>query len=95
MVPARGKERPAPPAGVGQRLEGLRPGQVLEGEVRRVAEFGAFVDVGVGRDGLVRISELAEEPVARVEDVVQVGQRVRVKVLKVEQREGKWRIGLT
>jgi len=94
VAPAQGKERPVRPAG-GQGPEGLRPGQVLEGEVRRVEEFGAFVDVGVGRDGLVRISELAEERVARVEDVVQVGQRVRVKVLKVEQREGKWWIGLT
>ena len=94
VAPARAKERPVRPAG-GQGPEGLRPGQVLEGEVHRVAEFGAFVDVGVGRDGLVRISELAEGSVARVEDVVQVGQRVRVKVLKVEQREGKWRIGLT
>jgi predicted RNA-binding protein with RPS1 domain len=60
-----------------------------------IVNFGAFVDVGVGRDGLVHISELSEEHVARVEEVVRAGQRVRVKVLSVEQREGKWRIGLT
>ncbi|HID33540.1 MAG TPA: S1 RNA-binding domain-containing protein, partial [Anaerolineae bacterium] len=53
------------------------------------------VDIGVGRDGLVHISQLAEGYVTNVEEVVQVGRRVRVKVLSVERREGKWRISLT
>lgn len=99
VAPPRREERPrrktAPPRSGPQRPEDLRPGQVLEGRVRNIARFGAFVDVGVGRDGLVHISELSEERVARVEDVVRVGQRIRVKVLNVERREGKWRIGLT
>ena len=68
---------------------------VLEGTVRNVVKFGAFVDVGVGHDGLVHVSELTEGYVRKVEDVVQVGQRVRVRVLNVEQRGDKWRIGLT
>ncbi len=99
VAPPRREERPertpAPPEDHPRRPEDLRPGQVLEGRVRNVVNFGAFVDVGVGRDGLVHISELSEEHVARAEDVVRVGQRVRVKVLNVERRGQKWRIGLT
>jgi len=95
VTPPQRKERPEPAPGPSRRPEDLRPGEVLEGRVRQVASFGAFVDVGVGNDGLVHISELSEEHVASVEDVVRVGQRVQVKVLNVERREGKWRIGLT
>ena len=82
-------------APVVSRAEHLQEGMVLEGTVRGVAKFGAFVDIGVGHDGLVHISELAEDRVRQVEDVVQVGQRVWVQVLKVERRGDKWRIGLT
>jgi CRISPR-associated protein Csm5 len=89
----RREERPQPPRP--RRPEDLRSGQVLEGRVRNIVHFGAFVDVGVGHDGLVHISELSEEFVARGKDVVRVGQRVRVKVLSVERRGQKWRIGLT
>ena len=99
VAPPRRKERPepppAPPGGGPRHPRDLQPGQVLEGRVQGIAAFGAFVDVGVGRDGLVHISELSEERVARVEDVVRVGQRVRVRVLNVEQKGQRWRIGLT
>jgi CRISPR-associated protein Cmr6 len=78
-----------------QHLEDLEPGQVLNGTVLNTTHFGAFVDIGVGRDGLVHISELSEGYVESVDAVVQIGQRVRVKVLSVEQREGEWRISLT
>jgi CRISPR-associated protein Cmr6 len=77
------------------RPQDLQPGQVLEGQIRSIAGFGAFVDIGVGQDGLIHISELAEGFVECIEDVVQVGQTVRVKVLDVERRKSKWRIGLT
>ena len=86
---------PAPPAGHPRHPQDLQPGQVLEGTVRNIVGFGAFVDVGVGHDGLVHISQLSGGYVTNVEEVVQVGQRVRVKVLSVERRAGKWRIGLT
>jgi CRISPR-associated protein Csm5 len=92
---ARPERAPAPPAGGPQHPQDLRPGQVVEGTVRNVVGFGAFVDVGVGHDGLVHISELSEGYVPSVESVVRVGQRVQVKVLSVEQRGQKWRIGLT
>jgi len=91
----RPERAPAPAEAYPHQPQDLQPGQVLEGRVHNVVNFGAFVDVGVEHDGLVHISELSEEHVARVEDVVRVGQRVRVKVLHVERREGKWRIGLT
>jgi CRISPR-associated protein Cmr6 len=78
-----------------RRPQDLQAGQILEGQVQGIASFGAFVDIGVGHDGLIHISELAEGFVKRVEDVVQIGQTVRVKVLTIEQRGRKWRIGLS
>lgn len=76
-----------------QRMQGLEPGQVLEGTVSGLAPFGAFVDIGVGRDGLVHISALSSNRVAKVEDVVKVGDKVTVKVLEVDQQSK--RISLT
>ena len=67
-----------------QRLQGLDKGQILEGTISGIAPFGAFVDIGVGRDGLVHISELSEDRVGQVEDVVKVGDKVQVRVLEME-----------
>jgi small subunit ribosomal protein S1 len=64
-------------------LSGLSVNQVLEGTVQRLTPFGVFVDIG-GIDGLVHISELAWNHVEKAEDVVQEGQSVKVKVLKVD-----------
>ncbi len=65
-------------------LKDLRPGMVLTGTVRNVADFGAFVDVGVHQDGLVHVSELADRFVKNPMDVVAVGDIVKVKVLNVD-----------
>jgi len=65
----------------------------LQGRVRGIAKFGAFVDVGVGRDGLVHISELRGGHVQQVEDVVRVGETVTVWVKEVDTR--RKRISLT
>lgn len=65
------------------RLQSLQVGEVLEGTVQRLTNFGAFVDIG-GIDGLVHISELAWQRVDTPADVVQEGQQVQVKVLKVD-----------
>ncbi len=65
-------------------LKDLKPGMVLTGTVRNVADFGAFVDVGVHQDGLVHISELADRFVKNPMDVVAVGDIVKVKVLNVD-----------
>jgi len=64
-------------------LESLQAGQVIEGTVQRITDFGAFVDVG-GVDGLVHISQLSHEHVEKPSDVVQEGQKVQVKVLSVD-----------
>jgi ribosomal protein S1 len=66
-------------------LDELEPDQVLTGKVTRIMPYGAFVDVGVGRDGLVHISEMAEGHIARPEDVARVGDEVEVKVLAVNR----------
>lgn len=62
----------------------LKPGMVLNGTVRNVADFGAFVDIGVHQDGLVHISQLADKYVKHPLDVVKVGDIVKVKVLDVD-----------
>ncbi len=74
-------------------LSHVKPGQVLNGVVTNVAAFGAFVDVGVHQDGLVHVSELANRFVKDPAEVVKVGQRVKVKVLQVD--EARRRIALS
>jgi len=63
----------------------LEPGAAMEGVVTNVADFGAFVEVGVGQDGLVHLSELANGFVRDPRQVVSVGQTVTVKVLNVDK----------
>ena len=59
-------------------------GSIVEGKVVRITTFGAFVELESGLDGLVHISQCALTRIAKVEDAVQVGQIVRVKVLNVD-----------
>ncbi|MFO7642416.1 MAG: Tex family protein [Candidatus Competibacteraceae bacterium] len=76
-----------------EKLGDLQPGMVLEGVVTNVANFGAFVDIGVHQDGLVHISALADRFVKNPGDVVKVGQVVKVRVLEVDLK--RKRIALT
>ncbi|MEO1093648.1 MAG: Tex family protein [Cyanobacteria bacterium J06638_28] len=76
-----------------QTLADLKPGLTLEGIVTNVANFGAFVDVGVHQDGLVHVSQLANHFVRDPKQVVKVGQVVTVRVLEVD--EGLKRISLS
>ena len=71
----------------------LAAGQQVEGTVKRITDFGAFVDIGVGRDGMVHISELQLGSVEKVSDVVQVDQQVTAWVQNVDF--DKKRINLT
>lgn len=66
-----------------ERLANLEAGQVIEGKVARITDFGAFIDLG-GIDGLVHISELAHEHVDHASDVIKEGETVKVKVLSVD-----------
>lgn len=74
-------------------LEDLKPEMVLQGTVRNVIDFGAFVDIGVHQDGLVHISEMADRYIKHPLDVVSVGDIVKVSVLSVDI--GKKRIALS
>ncbi|MDS1142137.1 Tex family protein [Pusillimonas sp. SM2304] len=74
-------------------INDLHAGMILEGVVTNVANFGAFVDVGVHQDGLVHISALSDTFVKDPRDVVRVGQMVKVKVQEVDA--ARKRIGLT
>jgi uncharacterized protein len=62
----------------------LKQGMMMEGVVTNVANFGAFVDIGVHQDGLVHISQLANKYVRDPKEVVKVGQKVKVKVLEID-----------
>ncbi|MGX1264597.1 polyribonucleotide nucleotidyltransferase [Rossellomorea marisflavi] len=64
----------------------VEPGQMYLGKVKRVEKFGAFVEIFAGKDGLVHISELAEERVRKTEDVVAVGDQLLVKVLDIDNQ---------
>ena len=62
------------------------PGTIYEGKVVRIVDFGAFVNFMPGTDGLVHISQIAQERVAKVTDYLSEGQDVRVKVLEIDNR---------
>ena len=74
-------------------LKDLQPGMTLEGTVSNVAEFGAFVDLGVHQDGLVHVSQLSNKFVKDAREVVKTGDIVKVKVLEVDL--ARKRISLT
>jgi len=69
-------------------LEELEPGQIREGVIRAVRDFGVFVDLG-GVDGLIHVSQLSWERIKHPSEVVQEGQKVKVKVEKVNPETGK------
>ena len=71
------------------KFEDLREGMILNGTVRNVIDFGAFVDIGVKHDGLVHISELSDSFVKNPSDVVAIGDIVKVKVLKIDLERQK------
>ncbi len=75
-------------------LEGLEPDQWVEGTVRNIVDFGVFVDVGVGEDGLIHISELSEGYVETPYDVVCVGDRIRARVVRVDEERSRIALSL-
>ncbi len=74
-------------------ISDLQTGMVLEGIVTNVANFGAFVDIGVHQDGLVHVSQMADRFVKDPKEIVQVGQIVKVQVLEIQEKLK--RIGLS
>ena len=74
-------------------MEDLKPDMVLEGTVRNVIDFGAFVDIGVHQDGLVHISQICDRYIKHPTDVLSVGDIVKVRILEVDVK--KKRISLS
>ena len=67
----------------------IEAGMVMQGKVVRILEFGAFVELAPGKDGMVHISKLSDSRVEKVEDVVKIGDDVTVKVIKVDPVKGR------
>jgi protein Tex len=74
-------------------ISDLREGMILEGTVSNVAQFGAFIDLGVHQDGLVHVSQLAHKFVNDAREIVKTGDIVKVKVMEVDV--ARKRIGLS
>jgi ribosomal protein S1 len=75
-------------------IDELEVGMALKGKVKRIELFGAFVDIGIGHDGLLHISQLGRPNVRNVEDVVKSGEEITVYVLKVEKETGRVALSL-
>ena len=70
---------------VEQIIREARPGEQFEGTVTRTTSFGAFVEYLPGKEGLVHISRLSDRHIPRVEDVINVGDRVKVEVTEIDK----------
>jgi transcriptional accessory protein Tex/SPT6 len=75
-------------------IEDLQSDQVLQGKVTKLAAYGAFVDIGVERDGLIHISEMSDGFVGKPSDVMNVGDEIEVRVVKVDRRRRRIELSL-
>ena len=64
----------------------IEVGWIYYGAVTRITSYGAFVDLGNGKEGLLHISRIAKEHIRRVEDYVQIGEKVTVKVIEIDNQ---------
>jgi small subunit ribosomal protein S1 len=70
-----------------RKLTDLEPGMVVEGKVTRLVPYGAFVDIGLRRDGMVHVTEMAHGYVRDPADILTVGDVVQVKVLEIDRKK--------
>ena len=94
--PARDPREDAPPVifrNDVKSFEDLKIDMELEGTVRNVVDFGAFVDIGVKNDGLVHISQMSDKYIKHPMDVVSVGDTIKVKIISIDHE--KMKVGLT
>ena len=70
------------------------PGEVYEGKVKSIVQFGAFIEIMPGKEGLLHVSEFDWKRIEKPEDVLSVGDIVKVKLLEVEQRTGKLKLSI-
>ena len=75
-------------------IDDLQAGMILPGIVTNISAFGAFVDIGVHKDGLIHISEMADKRVANPQEVVKLHQHVRVRVVDVDRARGRIQLSL-
>ncbi len=90
--PARDPRKDAPPVIFRndiKKFDDLKVGMMLQGTVRNVVDFGAFVDVGLKNDGLVHISQLSNKFISNPHNVVAVGDNVKVKILEIDKEKEK------
>lgn len=74
----------------GQRtIRDLQKDDIVEGTVTRILPYGAFVDIGIGRDALLHVREMGERFVAKPEDVVQVGQTIEARIIEIARRRSR------
>ena len=76
------------------KFEDLKEGMILNGTVRNVIDFGAFVDIGVNHDGLVHISEMSNNYVKNPSEIVSVGDIVKVKVIGIDNEKQKVKLSM-
>ena len=74
-------------------IDNLKEGMILKGKVRNITDFGAFVDIGVGVDGLVHVSKISNKFIKNPNEVLTNSQVVEVKVIEIDRK--KERIGLS
>ena len=72
----------------------FKVGEIIEGPIVKILEFGAIVDMGGGKDGMIHVSELKDGFVKNVEDVVKMGDFVRAKIISVDEGGGKIRLSI-
>jgi len=70
-------------------IRSLKPEMILTGKVKRLETFGAFVDVGAGRDGMIHVSEMGRGYVGNPAEILSVGDEVQVRVVEVDPRRGR------
>jgi transcriptional accessory protein Tex/SPT6 len=70
-------------------IRDLAKGDLVNGTVTRMMPYGAFVDIGIGRDALLHVREMGERYVAKPEDVVKIGDEIEARVIEVSRRRGR------
>ncbi len=75
-------------------IDDLQPGMVLPGIITNISAFGAFVDIGVHKDGLIHISQMADRRISNPQEVVKLHQHVRVRVVEIDKARGRIQLSL-
>ena len=77
-----------------RKIEDLEEGEMMNGVVRNIMQFGAFVDIGVKQNGLVHVSEIADTFVKDITEFLTIGEEVKVKILHVDVEKGKIQLSM-